>query len=172
MSSHMMNTVTRHERVYVHTICTVIKESYTERATSLQPTRKQCILNFHCAFLNTLLFITIIFIRITSRNEPHKTVIEKKLRHQALQTVEHLRSDMFSVRLKNITAYPCVWKCRHHWRKNLNVSTWTSPPCFPRPQLPGCPLPVALQGPMARQSPAAGTAWWGQLCWCNDMMKD
>jgi len=31
MNSHMMNKVTRHERLYVYTICTVIKKSHIRR---------------------------------------------------------------------------------------------------------------------------------------------
>lgn len=116
--------------------------------------------------MNTL--ITIIFIGITTRAEPHITVVKKKKkkrRHQSLLT-ENRQTDMLYVRLKNNMVYAHTWICRHSWRKNLEVSMGTLPSSFPGLQLPGCYV-AGLQVSRARQSTTSGAAQWcqGQMHW-------
>lgn len=72
-----------------------------------------------CAFRNYLLFITSIFIRITSRAEPYKNVAETKEDIVNCKWYGTLRTDMFSVKLEK-----CWRKCRNGWRKNSELSTW------------------------------------------------
>lgn len=111
-----------------------------------------------CAFMNYLLFITSIFIRITSRAEPYKTVFEKKRGHCELQMVWHLESRHVFCQIRKMTR-PMHAEGNAEMAggrtQNLPQELYFYPkPCkLPKPAAGWLPIACSAAGPRGKAEP-------------------